>query len=296
MKKYHPSTYAKMTPKSRLHGQSCWGEPFNPEYIIVKEDTMSTQEFCRVKPMAQSYPKYINLWNKCLAGACVEEHKDYNQKTCDDAICLKVCTNGAEFSDGCMKCKYKIKEEDLGDVKACKKDNNCAKAMIYNNCYSDCKEFTRLRNIRGQPGYDHESYLDKIEKCKSKMCKAYFPKACDKGIDKCAAEGERTYTSALGSNSFRENYEGWGVLELCKTKNTIALAEKDKIYLSSNEGMSISAALGDTSSHNTQAMLVNQAKPTYVVYGGKTDASGNATYKKKRGRGRRSTIRERRRR
>lgn len=297
MKKFPPSKYAKLSPKSRLMGQSCWGEPFNPEYIIEKEDTMSTNDFCKVKPLAQSYPKYIKLWNKCLAGACVKEHKDYNQKTCDSAICVKVCTNGAEFSDGCMKCKYGIAEEDLGNVKACGKDKNCAKAMIYNNCYRDCHEFTRLRNIRGQAGYNHQSYLDHIEKCKSKMCKSYFPKACDKGIDKCAAEGERTYTSALGANSFRDNYEGWGVLELCKTKNTIALAEKDKVFLSSNEGMAIAAALGDTSNHNTQAMLVNQSKkPTYVVYGSKTDASGNATYKKKKGRGRRSNIRERRRR
>jgi len=302
-KKFPANKYNKLkTPKSRLAGQSCWGEPMTPEFVINKEDTMSTADFCKTKPMAQSYPKYIKLWNQCLAGACVEEHPDYNQKMCDDAICLKVCTNGAEFSDGCMKCKYGLKDEDLGkgavSVKRCGKDKNCQKAMINNNCYKDCQEFTRLRNIRGQEGYSHESYLDHIEKCKSKACKAYFPKACDKGIDKCAAEGDRTYTSALGANSFRDNYEGWGVLELCKTKNTIALAEKDKVFLSTNEGMAIAAALGDTSSHNTQAMLVQQSKPTYVVYGGGVDASGNATFKpkKKKGRGRRSNIRERRRR
>ena len=266
--KYPPYKYSSKTSdfQYKLNGQKCWGKPFTQEYQIKKEDHMTTEQFCKscLDGKSMSYPKYQEKIKKCLEPSCDQIDKDYDVRQCEEMTCSKACLNGAGYSRDCLICKYGIEDPrpDTNLQEACEKTEdpqNCLEALSAFVCYSNCDNFAKFRNLRGKEGFDHNKYYNYMQKCKQSECDQYFPKKCGICIDQCAAQGEREYTSALGTNSFRKNYEGWGCLDLCKCKNMINLAKTDSVKVEAPEALEVQAAVGIVSG-NVATMISNKRK------------------------------------
>jgi len=285
--KYPPQLFNEAKSSNRkmlLAGINCWGTPMDPELRITKEDFYTTLDYCGsvTRGWSLPYPDYITNHGKCIDGSCTKGEKYYSQTRCNDYKCSKVCLNGAGFSEDCLKCKYKLKNPRTDRCKRDKTYRDCNIASIAYNCYEDCEIFAKQRNLRGDPAFEQKTYEEYMEKCAQDRCHTYFPKTCGQCIDKCEDQGERKYETALGTNHFRKNFEGWGCLNLCKAKNIINLARQDKNeYDPEKMTAHIAATMsGGTDSHNAQATIVNNNKRKKRT-------------RKPRRRGKRDTIRQR---
>jgi len=158
-----------------------------------------------------------------------------------------------------LKCRYGLQHPINSNCKKGSANRECNEAKTAYKCYQDCEQFAEQRNLRGKPEHDREKYVEFMEKCKNPKCDAYFPKNCGICIDSCAAQGEREYQTALGTNHFRKNYEGWGCLELCKCKNVINLAKTDVVPVDVPQPLAIQEAVGVVSG-NTATMVTNKRK------------------------------------
>lgn len=213
-KKFHPSKYAKSGSKTQLMGQNCWGKPWNQSEISTNPmDRMSQKDICNKARFQtnSAYPQWHGFFKNCTKAVCSSTNEKYfNEKSCSDLKCIKKCLNSADMSEECLFCKHKI--DNLDDCKswACKKDAFPVK------CFNSCQEYQKLR-MNGVSTSD-PAYVAAREVCKSEGCNRLAVKGCKDCLAKAEAKGNRRYDSMIGSNMWRENFDGWGCPNYCKTK------------------------------------------------------------------------------
>lgn len=212
--KYHPSKYAKSSVKSKIMGQNCWGKPWTqPEISTNPMDRMSQTEICNKARFATqtSYPIWLGYYKHCTKAVCSSTNEKYfNEKSCGDLKCLKTCMNSADMSEECLFCKHKIDSLEQCTSWACKRDAFPVK------CLSGCNDYQKLR-LKGVSTSDPD-YVTARNTCKEEGCNRLVVKGCKECLSKAEAKGNRKYDSMIGSNSWKENFDGWGCGNYCKTK------------------------------------------------------------------------------
>lgn len=91
------------------------------------------------------------------------------------------------------------------------------------DCYNSCRQYEDLR-LKGITADDPE-YARLKDECKSEQCYRYQTSMCKACLKRCEDKGKRIYNSMIGTNLWKQNFDGWGCAYHCTAKNIGALSE-----------------------------------------------------------------------
>lgn len=240
---YNPDRYKEASGQQILMGQACWGEPETKEYRKNKEDFMSNDAYCKAiecrpsnaegnycpNQYSMPYPKWIQYFKKCEAHVCSvdgKRGKGYDKNKCEAARCAKVCLESGDISEHCKKCRY---------PKTNCKSNQCLRAKDIRatlDVREACLNFAHMKTKKSSPKeFDIMKYQEWSEKCNNEQVYSFTTKECNNYPTLAGKVGEREFTSSLGVNIFRENYEGWGAPLICKIKYIILACQGDAKWI-----------------------------------------------------------------
>lgn len=214
--------YARANLKYKLMGQGCWGKPFNSKLEVSSNpmDRMKQETICAktANTIAMPYPDWMALYTNCTAAICSNSNVDFfNQQKCDSLRCTKTCLNGAQMSKECLQCRYGVDSGSQCTTNACKKFSFPV------DCYNSCRQYEDLR-LKGITADDPE-YARLKDECKSEQCYRYQTSMCKACLKRCEDKGKRIYNSMIGTNLWKQNFDGWGCAYHCTAKNIGALSE-----------------------------------------------------------------------
>lgn len=223
-KKFNPMRYPKASNGIKKAGQNCWGKPLGiAKFSEDVSEFLSDADVCKKVQAAKAmpYPEWMKFWSKCKKMKCDDStHDFYDPADCQAHRCQRRCLNGYGVSTGCIECKYGATWN--GRATDCKHDRYCQSAVYLQMCHQDCAKFAKYRAI----DIHHANFTLYLNHCLNPNC-AQIAGFCAQCITAAEKQGQRVYTSALGENSFRDNYVGWGCLKLCETKNIYNIANRD---------------------------------------------------------------------